>query len=99
MSDEQYIDKLSMPQSTMADLARAMPEDFVRPSWEITTGIAQLASRIDLRPLIHDYCATSTQATIHDYATRASGRSSGLVPRRAKPCMAISLIARNDGPI
>jgi hypothetical protein len=25
MSDEQYIDKLSMPQSAMADLARAVP--------------------------------------------------------------------------
>ena len=59
MSDEQYIDKLSMPQSAMADLARAVPKDFVRPSWEITTAIAQPGSRVDLRPLIHDYCATS----------------------------------------
>src|SRR5262245_22486890 len=43
-------------------------------------GIAQ-ATRIDLPSLIHDYRATSTQAAMHDYATRAGGRSSGLVPR------------------
>src|SRR5262249_2854254 len=36
---------------------------------------------IDLRPLIRDYCATSIQAAMHDYATRDSGGSPGLVPR------------------
>src|SRR5262249_6894210 len=43
-------------------------------------GIAR-ATRIDLRPLIHEYRATSIRATMHDYATRAGCRSSGLVPR------------------
>jgi hypothetical protein len=43
MSDEQYIDKLSMPQSAMADLARNVLENFVRPSWEITIVIAPSA--------------------------------------------------------
>src|SRR5262249_43753771 len=39
-------------------------------------------SRIDLRPLIHNYCAaTSIQVATHDYAPRASGRRPGLVPR------------------
>jgi hypothetical protein len=37
--------------------------------------------RIDLRPLIHDYCRTSFKVAMHDYATRASGRSPGLFPR------------------
>ncbi len=69
MSDEQYIDKLFNAQSAMAGLARTVPEDFVRPSWEITPAIAQLGSRIALRPLIHDYYATSVQATIHDYSS------------------------------
>jgi hypothetical protein len=41
-----------------------------------------LGSRIDLRPLTHDYCGISSfQAARHDYATRACGRSLGLFPR------------------
>jgi hypothetical protein len=37
--------------------------------------------RIDLRPLIDDYCEQAFKVAVHDYATRASGRSPGLFPR------------------
>jgi hypothetical protein len=41
----------------------------------------RLGPRIDLRPLIHDYCRISFKVAVHDYTTRASGRSPGLFPR------------------